>query len=308
MVTISILAIALATIARVTDFSMIARAGSDGVAYYGDTLSSKTPGSINSTYSGWSWEDSETDYFGTVGNQTFVITKDSKYQNLTVNVQPRTIVPIIKTGSSTSTVPTTWTGNTSKAIAHTVTVSSNNTSYGTVSQSSSTGIYKEGTQYTITATPKTNYKFVKWSDNNTSVSRTITMGSSDISYTATFESNYIETEAGKIDPNGIVHLTGRAISVKYPYLASGYNYLIWSGSYSAVNLPTTYAFFSRDYWTQTNETTGLMGRLIGAGSYGSTFDGDTVQWFNSSGSYQKVTGYDYVSNVFDSTFTLAPIV
>lgn len=45
---------------------------------------------------------------------------------------------------------------------------------------------QHGTQAVITATPNTGYKFVKWSDGNTSATRTITV-TSNATYTAVFE-------------------------------------------------------------------------------------------------------------------------
>ena len=65
---------------------------------------------------------------------------------------------------------------------HKITVATNSSTMGTVSGG---GTYDYNTKLTITATPKTGYKFVKWSDNNTSSSRTITV-TEDKTYTATF--------------------------------------------------------------------------------------------------------------------------
>ena len=48
------------------------------------------------------------------------------------------------------------------------------------------GMYESGTMATLTATPNSGYKFTKWSDGNTSASRTVTV-TADASYTAQFE-------------------------------------------------------------------------------------------------------------------------
>lgn len=48
------------------------------------------------------------------------------------------------------------------------------------------GTYQSGTSVTLTATPKTGYKFVQWNDGNTSATRTITV-TGNATYTATFE-------------------------------------------------------------------------------------------------------------------------
>ena len=66
---------------------------------------------------------------------------------------------------------------------YTVTVSSANTSMGTVSGG---GEYEEGTTATVTATPKSGYKFTKWSDGTTKNPYTFTVNK-DISLTAYFE-------------------------------------------------------------------------------------------------------------------------
>lgn len=59
---------------------------------------------------------------------------------------------------------------------------------------SGTGTYNVGSIATLTATPATGYRFVKWSDGNTSATRTVTVTQDDISanvtnlsYTAVFE-------------------------------------------------------------------------------------------------------------------------
>lgn len=59
---------------------------------------------------------------------------------------------------------------------------------------SGTGTYNVGSTATLTATPATGYRFVKWSDGNTSATRTVTVTQDDISanvtsrsYTAIFE-------------------------------------------------------------------------------------------------------------------------
>ena len=64
-----------------------------------------------------------------------------------------------------------------------VTVSANNASYGTVSGG---GTVKDGANVTITASPASGYKFVKWSNNLTSASATITV-TSDTTLVAYFE-------------------------------------------------------------------------------------------------------------------------
>ena len=66
---------------------------------------------------------------------------------------------------------------------YTVSVSSANTSIGTVSGG---GTYEEGSTVTVTATPKSGYKFTKWSDGTTKNPYTFTV-TKDISLIAYFE-------------------------------------------------------------------------------------------------------------------------
>ena len=67
-----------------------------------------------------------------------------------------------------------------------ISVESDNTSYGTVSGG---GNVKKGSSITIKATPKNGFKFVKWSDDNTSAERTI-KAEEDKTYIAYFEINH----------------------------------------------------------------------------------------------------------------------
>ena len=66
---------------------------------------------------------------------------------------------------------------------YTVSVSSNNTSMGTVSGG---GTYEEGATATVTASPKSGYKFTKWSNGNTTNPYSFTV-TSNVSLTAYFE-------------------------------------------------------------------------------------------------------------------------
>ena len=66
---------------------------------------------------------------------------------------------------------------------YTVSVSSSNTSMGTVSGG---GEYEEGTTATVTATPKSGYKFTKWSDGTTKNPYTFTV-TKNVTLTAYFE-------------------------------------------------------------------------------------------------------------------------
>lgn len=73
--------------------------------------------------------------------------------------------------------------NTPQPTNYTVSVSSANTSMGTVSGG---GTYEEGATATVTAFPKSGYKFTKWSNGSTANPYTFTV-TSDVSLTAYFE-------------------------------------------------------------------------------------------------------------------------
>lgn len=66
---------------------------------------------------------------------------------------------------------------------YTITVAASPSAGGTVTGG---GRYADGSSVTLKATAKAGYRFVKWSDNNTSATRTVTV-SADATYTATFE-------------------------------------------------------------------------------------------------------------------------
>ena len=66
---------------------------------------------------------------------------------------------------------------------YTLSVTSANTAQGTVTGG---GTYSEGSRVNVTATPKSGFQFDKWSDGNTSASRTINV-TQNLSLTASFK-------------------------------------------------------------------------------------------------------------------------
>lgn len=74
-------------------------------------------------------------------------------------------------------------GNTNTNRQYTISVSSANTDQGTVTGG---GTYSEGSRVNVTATPKSGYAFDKWSDGNTSASRTINV-TQNLTLTASFK-------------------------------------------------------------------------------------------------------------------------
>ncbi len=70
---------------------------------------------------------------------------------------------------------------------YTLSVSTADSSQGSV-DSSVNGTYDEGTRITVTATPAEGYDFDKWSDGNTSASRTVTLNA-DLTLVASFKAH-----------------------------------------------------------------------------------------------------------------------
>ena len=94
------------------------------------------------------------------------------------------------------------------APTYRLTVASANASMGTVTGG---GMYTEGANVTISAVPASGYKFVRWNDGNTNATRTVTMGDSDVTYTATFAvntditaANFFKFKSGSLTRNVLV--------------------------------------------------------------------------------------------------------
>lgn len=89
-------------------------------------------------------------------------------------------------------------GNVPLPTTYTLTVQSNDVSLGTVSGG---GSYASGATATIKATPKSGCHFVKWSDDNTDATRTVTV-TENKTYTATFAAD--EPAPGTL-PSGVYY-------------------------------------------------------------------------------------------------------
>lgn len=85
---------------------------------------------------------------------------------------------------------------------YTITVSVNDPTMGTATvNGSTTTTVMSGTEVTLTATANQGYRFVRWNDNNTETTRTVTV-TEDMNFTATFEANGTQ-DIDDIDANGI---------------------------------------------------------------------------------------------------------
>ena len=108
----------------------------------------------------------------------------------TLTATPKTGYHFVQWNDGVTTASRTITNITANATytatfainTYTLTVTSNNTNYGTVTGG---GTYNHGATANLKATPKTGYHFVKWNDNNTNASRSVTVTAA-ATYTATF--------------------------------------------------------------------------------------------------------------------------
>lgn len=111
---------------------------------------------------------------------------------------------------------------------HTITISADPNSSGVVSGG---GIFEHDMTSVLTATPNTGYKFIQWSDGDTSNPRTVTV-SEDISYTALFEilTYSIFTDASPIEggviTGGGIHAYGSNITLT-AVPNDGYKFIRW---------------------------------------------------------------------------------
>lgn len=133
---------------------------------------------------------------GTVsGGKTLTLTNADTEYSTTLTAMPNSGYKFVKwsDGNTNATRTVTYSDNDIAAHETTVTYTATfeRTGYtltvtagegGTVTGG---GTYNSGATVTITATPNSGYRFVKWSDGNTNATRTITV-TADATYTATF--------------------------------------------------------------------------------------------------------------------------
>lgn len=114
-----------------------------------------------------------------------------------------------------------------ESLTHTITVSKSGD--GDVTGS---GTYNKNAQATLTATPSNGYKFVKWSDGNTSATRTITV-TGDATYIATFE---------QITYYTVFDLNGGTLSYDNSPIARSYESTLTLGSYGFLGEEVTITY------------------------------------------------------------------
>ena len=136
------------------------------------------------------------------------------------------------------------------AATYSIAVSSNNTNQGTVSGG---GTFDEGTEATVTATPKSGYRFVNWTEagnpvsTNTSYTFTVSKNRTLVAnfeaipattYTITVSSN--NTNQGTVSGGGTFDEGAEATVTATP--KSGYRFVNWTEAGNPVSTNTSYTF------------------------------------------------------------------
>ena len=188
----------------------------------------------------------------------------------------------------------------------TLTVTSNNTNYGTVTGG---GTYNYGTSVTIKATPKTGYRFVQWSDGNTTASRSIT-ATANASYQATFAVNQYtltvssnNTNYGTVTGGGTYNHGAKATLTATP--KTGYHFVQWndgnttaSRSVTVTAAKTYTATFAVNQYTLTvktatnNTTQGTV--KINSGTAGASASATINHGTKATITATPKTGYHFV--------------
>lgn len=123
---------------------------------------------------------------------------------------------------------------------------------GTGGSVSGAGNYNHGQSVTIMATPTTGYDFVKWSDNNTNASRSITV-TEDKTYIAYFEEKVYTEVVEKQPTEYIVYSKNQTIFVEAPD-GSSIHIQDMMGRLLAKNTPTLFVRNSGIYFIHINDT------------------------------------------------------
>ena len=193
-------------------------------------------------------------------------------------------------GSTSRSITVTVTANATYTAqyeqnTYTVTVTSASTTQGTVKIGSGTASGSVSTtancggSVTFSATPKTGYHFVKWSDGNTNATRTVTVNAA-ATYTASFAINTYtltvnsaNTAQGTVTGGGTYNHGATATLKATP--KTGYHFVKWSdGNTNAsrtvtVNAAATYtaSFAINTYTLTVSSANTAQGTVTGGGTY-----------------------------------------
>ena len=187
----------------------------------------------------------------------------------------------------------------------TISLSRNSYSYGSVSGA---GTYVVGRTITITASPASGYRFVRWNDNDTHTTRTVTVPAEGATYTAYFEripTAYISVgrnnnSYGSVSGSGTYYVGSNVTFTATP--ASGYRFVRWNDNDThatrTVLVPSggaTYtAYFERNrlltIFTETFETSYWLSNSTSFAGAWDNSEYSTQRWnrtsnFSYSGSY-----------------------
>ena len=237
-------------------------------------------------------------YTATFAADTYVLTVSSANTNMgtvtgggtydynksvTITATPKTGYHFVKwsdgntnaSRSVTVTAAATYTA-TFAINTYALTVTSANTNMGTVTGG---GTYDYNKSVTITATPKTGYHFVKWSDGNTNTSRSVTV-TEDATYTATFAiDTYVltvtsaNTNMGTVTSGGTYDYNKSVTITATP--KTGYHFVKWNDDNTNASRSVTVtadATYTATFEVNSYDITVLsadesMGNVSGSGSY-----------------------------------------
>ena len=162
---------------------------------------------------------------------------------------------------------------------YTITATSANTTMGSVTGG---GTYEEGKTVTLTATPKSGYRFVKWSDGTTANPYTF-KATKNVTLTATFEkippttytitATSANTTMGSVSGGG-TYEEGKTVTLTATP-KSGYKFVKWSDgstknpyTFTATkNVTLTATFEAIQYTVSATSTDASMGTVSGGGTY-----------------------------------------
>jgi uncharacterized repeat protein (TIGR02543 family) len=198
-------------------------------------------------------------------------------QSVTITATPSTGYDFVKWSDNVTTASRTFNATENVTLTATFAIKQYTVSLtaGTGGTVSGAGNYNHGQSATITATPSAGYDFVKWSDNNTNASRSITV-TSNVTLTATFAIKQYTVSltagtGGTVSGAGNYN-HGQSVTITATP-SSGYNFVKWSDNNTNAsrsitvtgNVSLTAQFSAIQYTISTDVIEG--GYITGGGNY-----------------------------------------